>query len=181
MIIVASKLSPQATVSIICNGFELAKQVNRQTKKLLEEAKHNPTLHIVQVGDNKASSLYINKKVSVCRNMDISLYGKNVTVVGHSPQLGMPIASILKSAGSFLFCSLGKANVTMLSSSCNLDDLKRHILGASVVVSVCGIPGLIRGVAPKCSFITPVPGGVGPVTVSMLVQNVVKLHIQKYY
>ena len=30
------------------------------------------------------------------------------------------------------------------------------------------------GVAPKCSYITPVPGGVGPMTVTMLLANTVK-------
>lgn len=32
------------------------------------------------------------------------------------------------------------------------------------------------GVAPKCSHITPVPGGVGPMTVAMLMKNTVKAH-----
>ena len=34
-------------------------------------------------------------------------------------------------------------------------------------------------VAPKCSFITPVPGGVGPMTVTMLLQNTVRAYKQQ--
>ena len=35
-------------------------------------------------------------------------------------------------------------------------------------------------VAPKCSFITPVPGGVGPMTVTMLLANTVKAYKARF-
>ena len=38
-----------------------------------------------------------------------------------------------------------------------------------------------EGVAPKCSFITPVPGGVGPMTICMLMQNTLKAGKREYY
>ena len=34
-------------------------------------------------------------------------------------------------------------------------------------------------VAPKCSYITPVPGGVGPMTIAMLLQNTLDLYMQR--
>ena len=35
------------------------------------------------------------------------------------------------------------------------------------------------GVSPKCSYITPVPGGVGPMTIAMLLENTIKAARQR--
>jgi len=39
----------------------------------------------------------------------------------------------------------------------------------------------IKKVAPKCSFITPVPGGVGPMTIAALMKNTFKACALKHY
>lgn len=115
------------------------------------------------------------------------LSGVKTVVVGRSDIVGKPLAEVLGQYG---------AQVRLFGS-----DLDREVLAAAdVVVSATGQPGLITGdmvregvvaidvgapsgdfefesVAPKAGFITPVPGGVGPVTVVSLLENLVELMV----
>ena len=124
---------------------------------------------------------------------DISLEGKDVCVVGASNIVGKPMASLLLNA-----------NATVTVTHIFTRDLKAHTLAADIVVVGVGVPGLIKAdmvkegaividiginriedgslvgdadfpeVSKKCSFITPVPGGVGPMTIAMLLENTLK-------
>jgi len=124
---------------------------------------------------------------------DIDLRGKDVCVVGASNIVGKPMASLLLNA---------EATVTI--THIHTKDLKAHTSRADIVVVGVGVPGLIKedmvkegaividigtnriedgslvgdvdftNVSPKCSYITPVPGGVGPMTISMLLSNTLK-------
>jgi len=124
---------------------------------------------------------------------DIELRGKDVCVVGASNIVGKPMASLLLNA---------EATVTI--THIHTKDLKAHTSRADIIVVGVGVPGLIKEdmvkegaividigtnriedgslvgdvdfkhVSPKCSYITPVPGGVGPMTISMLLSNTVK-------
>lgn len=129
-------------------------------------------------------------------NSQISLLGKHVVIVGRSNIVGKPLAAILMQKAPH--CN---ATVTVAHSlSENLKEICRsadilvaamgnpHFIKAdmvkkgAVVVDV-GInrigpgKGSIVGdvdfdaVAPLCSYITPVPGGVGPMTIAMLLSN----------
>ena len=124
---------------------------------------------------------------------DIDLQGKDVCVVGASNIVGKPMASLLLNA-----------NATVTVTHIFTKDLKAHTSRADIVVVGVGVPGLIKEdmvkdgaividiginriedgslvgdvdfkhVAPKCSYITPVPGGVGPMTIAMLLSNTLK-------
>jgi len=124
---------------------------------------------------------------------EIELRGKDVCVVGASNIVGKPMASLLLNA---------EATVTI--THIYTKDLKAHTSKADVVVVGVGVPGLIKEdmvkegaividiginriedgslvgdvdfekVSPKCSYITPVPGGVGPMTIAMLLSNTLK-------
>jgi len=124
---------------------------------------------------------------------DIDLEGKDVCVVGASNIVGKPMASLLLNA-----------NATVTVTHIYTKDLKAHTSKADIVVVGVGVPGLIKEdmvkdgaividiginrlengklvgdvdfdhVAPKCSYITPVPGGVGPMTIAMLLSNTLK-------
>ncbi len=124
---------------------------------------------------------------------DIELRGKDVCVVGASNIVGKPMASLLLNA---------EATVTV--THIYTKDLKAHTLKADIVIVGVGVPNLIKAdmvkdgavvidiginrlengklvgdvdfenVAPKCSYITPVPGGVGPMTIAMLLSNTLK-------
>ncbi|MFT7880691.1 MAG: bifunctional methylenetetrahydrofolate dehydrogenase/methenyltetrahydrofolate cyclohydrolase FolD [Sulfurimonas sp.] len=124
---------------------------------------------------------------------DIDLQGKDVCVVGASNIVGKPMASLLLNA-----------NATVTVTHIYTKDLKAHTSQADIVVVGVGVPGLIKEdmvkegavvidiginriedgslvgdvdfepVSKKCSYITPVPGGVGPMTIAMLLENTLK-------
>ncbi|WP_373032203.1 bifunctional methylenetetrahydrofolate dehydrogenase/methenyltetrahydrofolate cyclohydrolase FolD [Sulfurovum sp.] len=124
---------------------------------------------------------------------NIELRGQDVCVVGASNIVGKPMASLLLNA---------EATVTI--THIYTKDLKAHTSKADIVVVGVGVPGLIKkdmvkegaividiginriedgslvgdvdfkNVSPKCSYITPVPGGVGPMTIAMLLSNTLK-------
>jgi methylenetetrahydrofolate dehydrogenase (NADP+)/methenyltetrahydrofolate cyclohydrolase len=120
----------------------------------------------------------------------IELKGAEAVVVGRSRLVGKPVAQLL----------LGRhATVTMCHTRTR--DLAGHTRRAEVLVVAAGRPGVITadavrpdavvvdvgvnrlpdgklagdvdfaGVAPRVRAITPVPGGVGPMTVAMLMRN----------
>lgn len=123
----------------------------------------------------------------------IGLKGKNVCVVGASNIVGKPMASLLLNA-----------DATVTVTHIFTKDLKAHTSQADIVVVGVGVPGLIKkdmvkegaividiginriedgslvgdvdfdNVSSKCSYITPVPGGVGPMTIAMLLSNTLK-------
>ncbi|MEO5358323.1 MAG: bifunctional 5,10-methylenetetrahydrofolate dehydrogenase/5,10-methenyltetrahydrofolate cyclohydrolase [Nitrospirae bacterium YQR-1] len=122
----------------------------------------------------------------------VELAGKNAVVVGKSLAVGKPLAMMLLAK---------EATVSVChKSTANLKDYLKH---ADIVCSATGVTGLITGemikegavvvdiginvqpdgkitgdidfnsVSPKTSLITPVPGGVGPVTIATLLENTV--------
>ena len=123
----------------------------------------------------------------------IELSGKNVVVIGSSDIVGKPMASLLINA---------KATVTVCNS--RTKDLASHTKVADIVVIAVGVPYLLKAdmikegaividvginrldtgklvgdadfedCISKCSHITPVPGGVGPMTIGMLLKNTLK-------
>ena len=123
-------------------------------------------------------------------NIDVT--GKECVVVGRSNIVGKPMAMML----------LNKNGTVTITHSKTID-LKEQCKKADILIAAVGIPKFItadmikdgavvidvginrvdgklcgdvdfENVKDKCSFITPVPGGVGPMTVAMLMQNTVK-------
>ncbi len=142
----------------------------------LEESSATGLLH--QSKAEEPSSAQLLRQVKI-RNLKI-------VVIGRSELVGRPLASVLSYQG---------AAVQLLGSA---DYLTSRTQQADVIVSATGRRGLITGemvktsaividvgapgadiefdtVAPKASFITPVPNGVGPVTVACLLENLVQL------
>ncbi|MCT7467108.1 bifunctional methylenetetrahydrofolate dehydrogenase/methenyltetrahydrofolate cyclohydrolase FolD [Aliarcobacter cryaerophilus] len=124
---------------------------------------------------------------------NIELSGKDVVVIGSSDIVGKPMASLLINK---------KATVTVCNS--RTKDLKAHTSKADIVIIAVGVPFLLKedmvkdgavvidvginrldtgklvgdadfeGLKNKCSHLTPVPGGVGPMTIAMLLKNTIK-------
>lgn len=124
---------------------------------------------------------------------NIDVKGKNCVVVGASNIVGKPMASLLLNA-----------NATVEICHIFTDDLKKHTLNADMIFVGAGVINLIKEdmvkdgaviidiginradngklvgdvdfekVSKKCSYITPVPGGVGPMTIAMLLSNTLK-------
>ena len=117
---------------------------------------------------------------------DVDISGMNAVVVGRSPILGKPMAMML----------LNK-NVTVTICHSRTKELEDHVRNADLVVGAVGVPKLIKkewlkkgavvidagyhpekcgdidldGIEEIASSYTPVPGGVGPMTINTLILN----------
>ena len=124
-------------------------------------------------------------------NIDVS--GKNAVVIGRSNIVGKPMAALLLNAGATV--TIAHSKTKDLASVCKNAQiivvavgkpnfLKADMVSDGAIVIDVGINRLDSGklvgdcdyesVAPKCSMITPVPGGVGPRTIAMLLSNTLK-------
>jgi len=128
--------------------------------------------------------------IRLAKEYDIGLSGLRATVVGASNIVGRPMALELMLAG---------ATVTVCHTRTR--DLRAEVERADVVVAAVGKPGMVRGewiregaavfdvginrtesgrlvgdvdyapAAERAGWITPVPGGIGPMTIAMLLSN----------
>lgn len=124
----------------------------------------------------------------------IPLLGKHVVIVGRSNIVGKPLAALLMQKAPH--CN---ATVTIVHSLS--ENLKEHCRSADILIAAIGKPSFIQAdmvkkgatvidvginrlstgiivgdvdyqqVAPLCSHITPVPGGIGPMTIALLLSN----------
>ena len=124
--------------------------------------------------------------------LDIRLEGAEVVIVGHSNVVGKPLAAMMLNR-----------NATVQACHVFTRDLAEHTRDAEILVVAAGVPGLIRkemvrpgayvfdvginrvgdrtvgdveyeAVSEIAGAITPVPGGVGPLTVAMLLRQTLK-------
>jgi methylenetetrahydrofolate dehydrogenase (NADP+)/methenyltetrahydrofolate cyclohydrolase len=136
--------------------------------------------------------------------------GKQAVVVGRSNIVGRPMSILLSTAGNPGNCTvtLCHSHTTNLSELCRSADILVAALGKPEFVTADMVKegatvidvGITRvedatkkrgyriagdvdfqAVAPKCSFITPVPGGVGPMTIAALLKNTYRACAQKRY
>ncbi len=129
---------------------------------------------------------------------NISIEGKHVVIVGRSNIVGKPLAALLSQKKPFCNATvtLAHSKSNNLSSLCKEADIliaaignphfitKEMVKKGAVVIDVGinkGPSGLIgdvdfEEVAPLCSYITPVPGGVGPMTVALLLANTLQAY-----
>jgi len=130
--------------------------------------------------------------MEILKEYGIDVAGLNAVVIGRSNIVGKPIANLLLNASATVTVTHSKTK--NLKEICKNADLIVAAIGkpfflkadmvkdGAVVVDV-GINRLDDGrlvgdvdfdeVAPKCSYITPVPGGVGPMTIAMLLNNTI--------
>lgn len=126
---------------------------------------------------------------------NISLEGKNAVVIGRSNLVGKPLAQLLLDRNcTVTICHSRTQNLKNITSQADIvcvaigkaKFLKGDMVKEGAVVidigmdrdendKLCGDVDFDE-VAPKCSYITPVPGGVGPMTVTMLLANTVKAY-----
>ena len=96
--------------------------------------------------------------------MDIQ--GKHAVVIGRSNIVGKPVAVLLSRKGK-------SANATVTLCHTGTPDVSIYTKTADIVVVAAGRPNTLTGdmLKPGASAITPVPGGVGPMTITMLLWN----------
>ena len=136
--------------------------------------------------------------INLIDHYGINLEGLNCTVIGRSLIVGLPISKLLKDR-----------NATVTTCHRYTKDLKSHTINADLIVVATGNINLItadmvkdgviiidvginrigkkicgdvdfENVKHKASFITPVPGGVGPMTISALLENVYQVYEEKF-
>ena len=134
----------------------------------------------------------------ILEHYNIELEGKNAVVVGRSNLVGKPLAQLLLDKNATVtICHSRTKNLGEITSRADIvcvaigkaKFLKADMVKEGAVVVDVGMDrdenGKLCGdvdfenVAPKCSYITPVPGGVGPMTVTMLLQNTVRAFKQQ--
>lgn len=132
--------------------------------------------------------------VEMLESIKYDLTGKNICIVGNSDIFGNNLAKILERLGAKVVVK--KADDTDLSAATMQADvlitaigranfIKKEMIKEDVVVIDIGIEKKMKhvygdvdfiDVQDKIGFITPVPGGVGPMTIAMLFRNVVELY-----
>ena len=139
--------------------------------------------------------------MELLKRHDLSPSGKHAVVIGRSNLVGKPLAMLLAAPGPYAnatvtLCHSGTRNIADI---CRQADFlfaaigKAHFItkdmvkpGAVIVdVGINRVPSGLAGdvdysaVAPLCRAITPVPGGVGPMTIVTLLQNTVQAWKQR--
>ena len=130
--------------------------------------------------------------LAMLRSTGIQLTGKHAVIIGRSNIVGRPLATLLLNQD---------CTVTVVHTlTQNIAEITKQ---ADILVAACGCPKLVKAdwvkdgavvidvginrldnhlcgdvdfeeVAPKAAFISPVPGGVGPMTIAMLLENTVE-------
>jgi len=133
--------------------------------------------------------------MELLHSINLNLYGKEVVVVGHSEIVGKPLSLLLLDKfATVTVCHIGTSQA---------GKLEEHVRNAEILIVAVGKAGLIKGewikqdavvidvginrvgdkivgdvefeeAQKRASYITPVPGGVGPLTVTMLMRNLVE-------
>lgn len=131
--------------------------------------------------------------VELLRRYDVPIAGAEVTVVGRGVTVGRPLGLLLTRKSE---------NATVTLCHTGTKDLESHVRAADVVVAAAGVPGIIApewvrpgaavldvgitrtdsgivgdvapGVREVAGYLAPMPGGVGPMTRAMLLQNVIE-------
>ncbi len=113
----------------------------------------------------------------ILKEYKISLRNKNIVLIGKGRLVGQPVASWLKKR-NLKFSDIDEIkNADIVISGVGRSNLiKGGMVKKGVVVIDIGKDVDFKSVSKKASYIAPVPGGVGPVTVACLLKNLVKLN-----
>ena len=197
---IVRKLNEDETVDGIIVQLPLPKHLScREVINYISPEKDVDGFHPVNVG--KAVLGLYDEGLMPCtpagvmkffEEYNIELEGKNAVMVGHSNIVGKPLANMLLNANATVsICHIYTKDLTHYTRNADIlcvatgvpHLIKEDMVKDGVVVIDIGISrvnGRIVGdvdferVKEKAAAITPVPGGVGPVTITMLLYNTVK-------
>ena len=131
--------------------------------------------------------------IKLLEEYNIELEGKNAVIIGRSNIVGKPMAQcLLDKNATVTICHSKTKNIAEITKKADIivtaigkpKFLKENMVNKNTVIIDVGINRMEDGslvgdvdfdeIEPKASYITPVPGGVGPMTIAMLMYNVVK-------
>jgi len=160
------------------------------------EGMHPQNIGKILLGNYKIGPCTAMAVMELLESSKVDLYGKEAVVVGHSEIVGKPLAlMLLNKFATTTVCHIATGERGVLAD---------HVKNAEVLIVAVGKAGLIKGewikdgaividvginrvgdkiagdvefegASMKASYITPVPGGVGPITTTILMRNVVEL------
>lgn len=160
------------------------------------EGMHPANIGKILFGQYKIGPCTAMAVMELISSSGIDLYGKEACVVGHSDIVGKPVAlMLLNKFATTSVCHIATGERGLLSE---------YVKRAEVLIVAVGKPGIVNGewikegalvvdvginrvqdkivgdvgfeeASKRASFITPVPGGVGPLTTTILMRNVVEL------
>ena len=190
------KLNSDENVNGILCQLPLPKHLNEKTvinaisPEKDVDAFHPVNVGKIMIGDYDFLPCTPAGIMELIASTGVEIKGKKCVVVGRSNIVGKPMSMLLLHKS---------ATVTICHSK--TQDLKKECLEADILVVATGVAKMIKGdmvkegaividvgmdrdengklcgdvdfdsVSPKASYITPVPGGVGPMTIAMLMQN----------
>ena len=182
-IIVQMPLPPAIRLRTIVDAIDPAKDI---------DGIHPLNAGLLRLGYDGFLPATAHAAVEILRRSGIEIEGRRAVVVGRSAVVGMPAAFLLV-----------RENATVTVCHSRTRDLARHVRDAEILVVAAGRPGLITGdmirrgvvvvdvginvvsgtlvgdvdfesVRPKAAAITPVPGGVGPLTNALLLAHLMR-------
>lgn len=160
------------------------------------ESMHPENLGRIISGQYRIAPCTAMAVMELLESAKVDLYGKEAVVVGHSEIVGKPLAlMLLNKFATTTICHIATGERGLLPE---------HVKRSEILIAAVGKPEIIKGgwikdkaividvginkvdgrivgdvefgsAAQKASYITPVPGGVGPLTTTMLMRNVVEL------
>jgi len=197
------KLNKDKDVTAVIVQLPLPKQINSRIIPEFIDAKKdaegmNPVnLGKVLLADHTIAPCTPLAVMELLKLSGVNLYGKEAVVVGHSEIVGKPLSlMLLKEFATTRVCHIATGERGSLAD---------HVKEAEILVVAVGKAGLVKGewikkkaividvginrvgdklvgdvefdeAARRAGFITPVPGGVGPLTVTMLMKNVIEAY-----
>jgi len=195
------KLNSDKSINGIIIQMPLPAQIDyKKISQFISPEKDVEGMHPVNIGKiifGKATMLPCTPAavMELIKETGVDLYGKEVVVVGHSEIVGKPLALLLlEKFATVTVCHIGTSQA---------GKLEEHVSKAEILIVAVGKAGLIKGgwvkegaividvginrvgdkivgdvefeeAEKRASYITPVPGGVGPLTVTMLMRNLVE-------
>ncbi|MDD5291788.1 MAG: bifunctional 5,10-methylenetetrahydrofolate dehydrogenase/5,10-methenyltetrahydrofolate cyclohydrolase [Candidatus Omnitrophica bacterium] len=191
-------LNKDKSVSAVILQLPVPPQIDaKKLVNLIEPAKdaegmHPQNLGQVLLGKWKLAPCTASACLALIESTGVNLYGKEAVIVGHSEIVGKPLSLMLLSKfATTTVCHIATGERGVLPE---------HVKKAEVLVVAVGKAGLIKGdwvkegaividvginkvadkivgdvdfeeASKRAGFITPVPGGVGPLTTTMLMKN----------
>lgn len=197
---IKEKNEDESTTGIILqlplpNGFNTKKIINSISPEKDVDGLTDKNREKLSQGNEDLVSCAPKGIIHLLEEYGLDIKNKNVAIIGDGFLVGQPLSCLLKNRG---------IKFTIYNDKdFDADKIKQ----ADVIISATGVPRLIKKDIVKegaividagsykdkgvfvgdfqeevkdiASYITPVPGGIGPMTVSMLIENIVKIHKRK--
>ena len=177
-------------------GIDAKKLVNLIAPEKDAEGMHPENLGKILLGQYKIGPCTAMAVMELLESTKVNLYGKEAVIVGHSEIVGKPLSlMLLNKFATTTVCHIATGERGVLPD---------HVKRAEVLIVAVGKAGIVKGewvkegaivvdvginkvgdkivgdvefetASQRAAYITPVPGGVGPITTTILMRNTVEL------